>query len=651
MSLVTALALAVGLFVVAPVAAHLLRRRRAAQIELPTARLLSTTPPTARRRSALEDRGLFAVRILAIILLAILGATPFVSCSRLALLRKDGASVAMVIVVDDSLSMNATAGDESRFAQAKKAAAELIRAVEPGDSVAIVLAGSEVRVHLSPTTDPAVVEKAVDALEPSHRPTDLESALVLARDLLRLAPQADKRVVLLSDLADGHPDGQPLDIEGDVSLWLAMPELAARGEADCAVGTAERAGDRVDVSLACTNGASAAGRSVMILASEREVAREQVPEGADAVAVKLPEGTTGSLDARLSPGDAIAADDAAPVVEHARDLSLAIVADAAASHVETGGPPPVERAFAALDLGSFVKPMPSIPEHTEELAAHAGLVLDDPPGLTPEERRTVAAWVEGGGTVLLALGKRSASAPLGAGFGDLVPGVVRWAPQAPAGAKAEGCTFFGPSAQSLAELGAGGRVVLDHGATSGAEVLCAWADDAPLLLRRPLGRGSVLITTLPFDLDASDFPLRPAFLVLLDRFVEYARARGGARVVEAGGAFALHGFDQVEARYQPLGGGAEQPLPIAQKEGSLRVVAPLVGRYGLTLDGSSDVRFAVVPEREVDLRPRAIAPRAADPSLGGQTQSVDASPYVAFALLALLVLELAVRAFSQGSRT
>jgi hypothetical protein len=650
MSLVTALALAVGLFVVAPIAAHLLRRRRAAEVALPTARLLSSTPPAARRRSALEDRGLFAIRVLAVIMLALLGATPFVSCSRLALLRKDGASIAMVVVVDDSLSMSADASGETRFERAKRATKDLIQAVEPGDSVAIVLAGAEARVHLSPTIDKSVMEKSIDALEPSHRPTDLESALGVARDLLRLAPQADKRVILLSDLADGHPDGAPLDLEGDVSLWLALPDLTAKGEADCALGTAARVADRVDVTIVCTPEANATGRTVTLVGEDaKEIAHEQVPEGAEAIAIKVPEGAR-ALEARLSPGDVIAADDATPVVEHATDLSLAIVADAAASHIETGGPPPVERALAALDLGSFVKPLASVPEHSEELATHAGLVLDDPPGLTPEERRTVAAWVEGGGTLLLGLGRRSASAPLGAGLGTLVPGVVRWAAVAPAGAATDGCSFFGPSAEGLTDLGAKGRAMLDHEAIDGAEMLCAWSDGAPLLLRRKLGRGSVLITTVPFDLDSSDFPVRPAFLALLDRFAEGARARGGARVVEAGSGFLLHGFDKVEARVQPLGGGRGRDLPVVERDGSLSVSAPLIGRYALVLDGASDVRYAVTPAREIDLRPRSIAPKAADPSLGGQTQQMDASPYVAFALLALMVLELAMRAFSQGSR-
>ena len=47
MSFLTALALLVGLLAGAPVAAHLLRRRRASEIALPTASLLAATPPTA----------------------------------------------------------------------------------------------------------------------------------------------------------------------------------------------------------------------------------------------------------------------------------------------------------------------------------------------------------------------------------------------------------------------------------------------------------------------------------------------------------------------------------------------------------------------------------------------------------------------------
>src|SRR3954471_16525561 len=107
MSFLTVGALVIALLVAAPIMAHLLRRRQAEERPFPPARLVPPTPPAARRRSMLEDRALFAVRALAVLLLAVLGATPFVRCSRLSLARRSGASVALAFVIDDSLSMRA----------------------------------------------------------------------------------------------------------------------------------------------------------------------------------------------------------------------------------------------------------------------------------------------------------------------------------------------------------------------------------------------------------------------------------------------------------------------------------------------------------------------------------------------------------------
>src|SRR5580658_6110144 len=116
MAFLSWLALGVGLLVVAPYFAHRLRRRRAEEQPFPAAALVPPAPPKARRRSRIEDRALLATRGAAVLALALLGATPFVRCSRLSLQRSGGASVAMAIVIDDSMSMRAadTAG-KTRF--------------------------------------------------------------------------------------------------------------------------------------------------------------------------------------------------------------------------------------------------------------------------------------------------------------------------------------------------------------------------------------------------------------------------------------------------------------------------------------------------------------------------------------------------------
>jgi hypothetical protein len=221
--------------------------------------------------------------------------------------------------------------------------------------------------------------------------------------------------------------------------------------------------------------------------------------------------------------------------------------------------------------------------------------------------------------------------------------VVRFRTDAPAGADVEKCGFFGQSAESLADLSPKGRITVEHDAVENAEVLCTFSDGEPLLLRRTLGRGAIYVTTLPFDLETSDLPVRPAFLTLLDRFSDSARMRGGPRIVEAGQPLAVPGATKLEARFVSGLGAGPTDVAIERGPDAMRVPTQRIGRYMLTLEGSTDARVALAPASEVDLRPRSVVPSALDASLGGKTDQLDAAPYVALGLLGLLVAEIALR--------
>jgi len=202
MSFVTILALGLSLFIAAPTIAHLLRRGRAREQPFPPAALVPEARATTRERRSLEDRGLLLLRALIILGLALLGAGPLVQCSRVALGRTDGASVAIAIVVDDSASMRASmAGEKTRFQRALEAGQDLLASARDGDAVALVLAGKPARLALAAGTDLQAARRALTELSPSDRATDLAAALSLARAALTSLPHADKRVVLLSDLA------------------------------------------------------------------------------------------------------------------------------------------------------------------------------------------------------------------------------------------------------------------------------------------------------------------------------------------------------------------------------------------------------------------------------------------------------------------
>jgi hypothetical protein len=638
----SALALAVALFVVAPYVAHRLRRRRAEEQPFPPARLVAPAPPKARRRSRLEERALFATRAASVLLLALLGATPFVRCSRLSLQRSGGASVAMAIVVDDSMSMRVAAGDRTRFERARDGARELLASAREGDAIAIVLAGAPARVSLAATTDLSAARAAVDTLVASDRATDLDGAVTLARGLVSSLPQVDRRVIVLSDLADGHHDAAPLGEGSSVPVWVALPELASTA-IDCAVMRADRAGARVRVTLACSPGASAVGREVAVEDAAGQAIGHAAVESAGAeVIVLLPADDAAPSRARLRGSDAIASDDVAPVLPEAARGAVAVVADATEEAVATGGAPIVEQALSALKLDLDVRPIPVFPDRAEDLAGHVGVLLDDPPGLTPEQRRALATFLDGGGVVLLALGPHAAAAPLGASLEPLLSHAVTWADAKSLGA--DPTTAVGELAEparSLIDVAASKRAVIDPQDASAFEPVIKWADGGPLVARRAMGRGEAWIVTLPFSLDASDLTLRPAFLSLLDAWIRGARERVAPKRSDVGTTWRFPGARTVAVL------GPDGPVPVSRDDGVPHFAPPLVGAYRIEVDGKAEARVAAPDSRELDLRPRAVAATTAGAALGERRTAVDVSGQVALALLGLVAVEMALRALSR----
>lgn len=639
----TLLALGVAAFVAAPYLAHRLRRRMAEERPFPAAHLVPPTEPKARRRSQLEDRALFAVRAASVIALALLGATPFARCSRLSLSRS-GASVAVCVVLDDSMSMRAKDGTPaSRHERAKRGATDLFASLQEGDAAAIVLAGAPPRVALAPTTDIAAARAALAALTPNDRGTDLEGGLSMARTLIAELPQIDKRVVLLSDLADGNPTASPLPLEGAIPAWNAMPDLA-RPAKDCAVVAADRTGNRVRVRLACSPDAAVAGREVRVdNAAGATVAKQPAVGGANAsVTVQLDKDEPGELTAVLAGDDAIREDDSAPVVLEGGAASIAVVSESSQDGVVTGGAPAVEQALRALGLDLALRALPVLPDQPQDLALFAGIVVDDPPGLTPEQRRALAEYIEHGGVVMLGLGRRAATSPLGAGFEPVLARNPTFgaSPAKGLGPSAKNAAFV-DAVSTLGDLAPRGRATVAPEDLAKLDVDLAWSDGAPFLLRRTIGRGEVWVVTLPLRVDESDFPLRPGFLSILDTFAEEAKHHTAPRRVEIGAAWLFGGSSAVEIA------GPGGPLKVLREGGAVRAAPTRLGAYRISVDGRPETRVVAPAPRELDMRPRAVPPAARQTPLGDSQSKVDVSWVVALALLALVSVELVMRAFGR----
>jgi Mg-chelatase subunit ChlD len=654
MSFLVTAALALSLLVALPAIAHLFRRGRARTLPFPPASLVPAARTLARRERRLEDKLLLFVRALAIVALSIVGATPFVQCSRLSLSRGSGGSLAVALVLDDSLSMRAKLpGGETRWKRAHDSARELLASAREGDSIAIVLAGEPPRLLLGSTTNLALARSLLAELRPSDRGTDLAGAVTLARGALG-GGERPKRIVVLSDHAGDPP------ASGAPPVWAPLPEIAVP-LADCGVVSAERRGSRVVTSLSCNRPDAARGRRLELVPAEGsgvEPSKAPRPAPVDGRPSTQKALADAALDARagvqsitlgvtardrllavrLTGEDALGHDDIAPVSPDESSLGVAIVADATRSGVVTGGGTPLEQALVALEAGLSVRPLAVLPDDANELDKLGLVVLDDPRGLGPEARSVLSGFVERGGLGLALLGPSIEAVEIGGTLEPFAFGAARWEkkPNTP-GAKVASLGWLGPEAASLAEIALEGRVLLDAGRLKDARVVGEFADGAPFVIERRLGRGTAVTVTLPSSPSESDFALRPGFVALLDHLVSEAKQKKGVKRSVVGATWAF-------GTARPHVEGPEGPLELGEAANQGRVANPAVrGLYRVSESGREELRTAILDADEIMAEPRPPAPEKLAETAPGGDRGVDVSNEFGWVLVTLLGLELALR--------
>jgi hypothetical protein len=656
MSFVTALALAVGFFVALPFIAHLLRRGKTEEFEFPPATLVPEKAVTARQRSRLEDRLLLSLRALAVLALAVLGATPLVRCSRLSVDRPAGASIAMALVIDDSHSMQSQVSEGQRWELALSGARQLLASARSGDAIAVLLAGRPARVALSPTSDLDLVKKTLNDLHVADRSTDLGNAVRLARSLLEALPQTDKRIIVLSDLADATWSSDDRAVSAPLTVLREATD-------NCAITKATRHGDAVEAQIACTTSRAAQDRTL-----ERAIAEAPASSSTPANAAGAPsEPSTAQLAARagvqdvrltlsdqaqkelaLSGSDVDANDDRATITVQVSALTVGVLADPAKAAVITGGATVIEQALSALDNQIVIKPISMLPDSVKQMEPFAALVVDDPPGLGPEARVALELWVKRGGVVLGLLGPAVQLAQLSSNLEPFTAGGQWQRLSAPLDARDQGASWLTLEPGGLQHLSRTGRVRLDGVEIAGSQVTLRWQDDVPLLLERALGAGVVLTLGLPAAVEISDLALRPVFLALLGHTLELAKARRGPSQSLVGTPW----FFRQDATVEVLGPRGPLPVSPAKLTGApsgdtppvlqSMVIPELAGMYQVKVDGQTQQRVVTLDPDEI-LHPPSEPNEQDSSAVSAARGQVDITRELALLLLSLLTLELLVR--------
>ena len=514
-----------------PVLVHLIQRERKTPIEFPSLMFVRKIPYQSVQRRRINNWLLFALRSLAVILMALAFARPFFRQTPVqAALAMSGARE-VVILLDRSASM----GYGDRFEQAKGEAKRAIDVLRAGDQATLVLFDRNAEENVRATGDQARLRAAIDAAELSSGGTRYAPALRLAQSLLSRSTLGQREVVAISDMQrTGWERPEEIQFpEGTTFTPVSVGDGASANVSVTSVTfgrTRFEAEERVVVNAAITNHGTAVLTDVPVTLEIDGIrtgsTKATLPPGV-VTAVSFPVFTLTQANVRgvvRAGEDPLAADNVfhfvlsparpPPVLVVTRDGATQTESLYLAAGLEVGTP----RTFGVTTM-----PVSKVTSAVLGQASVAVLVDVTVPGpLAADLKR----FVERGGGVLVVGGARS-----GGLEGDGVPFPGRFAaPKDAPGGRFEtlGVIDFSHQAFELFKTPKSGDFSsvrffrfrpIEPGA--GDTVLARFADGSVALAERKLGGGRVMALGTTVDGDWNDLVLKPVFVPLLHQITRY----------------------------------------------------------------------------------------------------------------------------------
>lgn len=519
-----------------PIVIHLSRRQTRDPVPFPSLMFLEAEPKKTDEKRRIHRWPLFLLRSLALLLLVLAFARPFVDREDAALNVPTTGDREVVVLVDRSYSM----GLGDRWGDALARANEVVDGLAGGDRGTIVFFDARAETATESTTDRNVLRSALRAAEPGERTTRYAPALRFGARLLASSPMPRHELVVISDFQRGGWDvdgGETASLRLPAgTLVTPIPVSAGEVPANVAVADAEferttvEGRERVTVAARLAASADAAAITVPVTleidgrpVETRQVALDGSASGrADFSPVTLPPSGAARGTLRI-PDDGLAADNAFHFVLSAdQRLGVVIVEGPGAA---AGSSYFLERA---LDVGGAPGFRVSVRRggdlRAADLAGTAVVILNQAAVPAGETGERLKRFVEQGGGLISVLG-------------DNVPG--DWSgvlPNVPAAVDrtAQGGVTLGyvDTGHPVFEAFAGPRTG-DFGAAhiyryrplpSGSfpRVLARFGDGGAALAERPVGSGRLLVWSTTLDAGWNDLALQPVFLPFLHQMVKYA---------------------------------------------------------------------------------------------------------------------------------
>jgi hypothetical protein len=539
MTFLSPLFLAGAIAAAVPIILHLLRRRPEQRVRFAAVAFLKMAPVEHTSRRRLREWLLLALRVTALLLLALAFARPFLRAA-----GAGGATGTTVVALDTSFSMSAP----GRFDRAQALARDAVRGAGAGNDVAVVTFSDRAAVVVRPTTDRAAAVAAIEAATPGFGSTRYREGLAASGALV-----AGRRgaVVVVTDLqetgwdAGDHaavPDGTRVEVRDVGALPENLAITGLRIDADRVVATVRNTGSgsrqvRAHLSVdrrAAGEATVTVGAGVSADAVFSDVHAPARADGAvaavtiddqtglqpDNVRYALMSGTTGraSVLVATTSGD---------LARDAFYLQQALSAGSSAASLEVAG-------VSAAKLSTWTR---------DELARRAVIVLLSTRGLEPRGREALASFVAAGGGLLIAAGPEvdgdvvadvlGAGARLqvvsGSGPGIEGPRVAMTRTLAPADVRHPIFQAFGAEVASLGLVAF--RETARIGGGSTCQTLAKFTSGDAAVLDCAVGDGQAVVIASDLNSRWNDFPLRASFVPFVHETIRYL-STSGARATE-----------------------------------------------------------------------------------------------------------------------
>ena len=208
-----ALAFGAAAFLI-PLIIHILNRSRFRTVEWGAMHLLESVIKVNHKRFHLEQLILLMIRCAIPVLLALCLARPVLTGSRL---LEGDAPVSIVVLLDNSYSMDVVGPSGSRFASAVDAACGIIGSTSRGSEVAVIQTGGRpTPLFDQPVFDPEAVVRRLKQLQAGYGASDMQSALDEALTTLSGMSNARRELIVISDFQSADWEAVGTDVADSI---------------------------------------------------------------------------------------------------------------------------------------------------------------------------------------------------------------------------------------------------------------------------------------------------------------------------------------------------------------------------------------------------------------------------------------------------